>query len=244
MLGKISVYIVWYGDWSGVQGDGSTSTVQNIIQTFVSNLGESGWWNIMTSYTDESGNRISNNLEFGGSTSVSGSEAISAALISQLITTTVGNGALPKNTKGIYLVIPSQNIRDPSNFGATQCTTYCGWHSFSTFADGTRMIFGLITHPYGCPKQEGCLYSTYKTPNGNAAADGMVSVIAHELAEAATDPFQDAWYDSAGAENGDKCVWNMGSTAANYNIVLGSSKYLIQQMWLNAGEGGCVMSFG
>ena len=55
------------------------------------------------------------------------------------------------------------------------------------------------------------------SPNGNAGADGMASIIAHELEEAATDPDLNAWYDATGAENADKCAWTFGTeyTAAN-----------------------------
>ena len=55
------------------------------------------------------------------------------------------------------------------------------------------------------------------TPNGDFGVDSMISVLAHELAETGSDPLLNAWYDSAGNENGDKCAWNFGtlSTAAN-----------------------------
>ena len=43
----------------------------------------------------------------------------------------------------------------------------------------------------------------------------MVSVIAHELEEAATDPDLNAWYDNRGYENADKCAWTFGTT---YNV--------------------------
>ena len=39
----------------------------------------------------------------------------------------------------------------------------------------------------------------------------MVSVIAHELEETNTDPNLNAWYDSNGSEDADKCAWTFGS---------------------------------
>ena len=62
----------------------------------------------------------------------------------------------------------------------------------------------------------------------------MASIIAHELEETVTDPDLNAWYDSRGAENADKCAWTFGAThtASNgslYNMTLGSREYLIQQ---------------
>ena len=55
------------------------------------------------------------------------------------------------------------------------------------------------------------------------------------------------WYDRNGNENGDKCAWNFGTTStatngAKYNIVLGGTKYLIQQNW-NAVTQSCGMSY-
>ena len=37
----------------------------------------------------------------------------------------------------------------------------------------------------------------------------MVSVIAHEAAEAVSDPNLNAWFDSTGQENADKCAWDI-----------------------------------
>ena len=75
----------------------------------------------------------------------------------------------------------------------------------------------------------------------------MVSVIAHELAEAVTDPLLNAWYDSTGAENADKCAWTFGtvsrlSNGAMYNLVLGGKNYLVQLNWKLATTQGCGMS--
>ena len=78
------------------------------------------------------------------------------------------------------------------------------------------------------------------SPNGNAGVDGMVSVVAHELEEALTDPNPSSgWTDSNGAENADKCAWTFGSglpQAANgafYNITLngvnGPRNFLVQR---------------
>ena len=75
----------------------------------------------------------------------------------------------------------------------------------------------------------------------------MASIIGHELSEAVTDPDLNAWYDARGQENADKCAWTFGSVGtvggAQYNVILGGQKYLIQQNWVNSGKGGCAMGF-
>ncbi len=63
----------------------------------------------------------------------------------------------------------------------------------------------------------------------------MLSVLMHELEEAVTDPDLNAWYDSAGAENADKCAWTFGHSqyqVANgswANLHLGNRDFLIQR---------------
>ena len=85
-------------------------------------------------------------------------------------------------------------------------------------------------------------------PNGSGGGDAMASVVSHELEEAVTDPDLNAWYDSSGNENADKCAWTFdptytapnGSTA---NMNLGGKDYLIQRNWVNATGGYCSMSY-
>ena len=82
-------------------------------------------------------------------------------------------------------------------------------------------------------------------PNCNAGADCMASIIAHELEEAHTDPDLNAWYDTRGYENADKCAWTFGTTytvnGAKANMKLGTRDFLIQQNWVNAGGGYCAV---
>ena len=82
-------------------------------------------------------------------------------------------------------------------------------------------------------------------PN-NDDADATINVTSHEHNETITDEQGNAWYDSAGNENGDKCAWNfgpaLGSTAyGQYHQVIGSGKYYLQQEWSNHSS-GCVLT--
>ncbi len=72
----------------------------------------------------------------------------------------------------------------------------------------------------------------------------MVSVTAHELVETVSDPLLNAWFDSAGNENGDKCAWVFGTTTATApysNTTVGGASYLVQQNW-DPVLGGCYSS--
>ena len=80
------------------------------------------------------------------------------------------------------------------------------------------------------------------------SADAMASIIAHELAETVTDPDLNAWFDSRGYENADKCAWTYGATqttsnGAKYNVTFGSLNWLLQQNWVNASGGACKMAY-
>ena len=87
------------------------------------------------------------------------------------------------------------------------------------------------------------------SPNGDSGADGMASVMAHEAEETTSDPDLNAWYDSSGAENADKCAWKFGPTTGTigngaYNQTFGTHHWLIQMNWENARGGGCDKTLG
>ena len=109
---------------------------------------------------------------------------------------------------------------------------------------GTDVKYSFVGDPGA---NAACNTQTTISPNGNVGADAMASVIAHELEETSTDPALNAWYDTRGYENADKCAWTFGTTysvnGATANMKLGSRDYLIQQNWKNIGGGGCVKSY-
>ena len=61
------------------------------------------------------------------------------------------------------------------------------------------------------------------------AALGNVS--GHELSESLTDPHGDAWYDSQGEENADKCAWTFGPSLITFK---NKTQWKIQGNWSNA----------
>jgi hypothetical protein len=228
-------YFIWYGNWAG-------NTATTILPDLASHLGGSPYWNINTTYTDASAKKIVNAITYGGSTTVAYpyGTSLSDAKIQQVVTDAVNSAALPRNANAIYFVLTSADVNASSGF----CTQYCGWHTHATIG-GSDLKYAFIGNPDRCIAS--CAAQS-TGPNGNAGADGMASILAHEAEEAATDPDLNGWYDSSGAENGDKCAWTFGtqSTAANgskYNVTLGSRQYLIQQNWKAGTTQGCAMSF-
>ena len=110
----------------------------------------------------------------------------------------------------------------------------------------TAITYSFVGDPTG-PKMRGCTPQMV-SPNGDAAADAMVSVVAHEIDEAVTDPTLDGWYDARGNENADLCAWKYGTTfdvgSAKANLTLGKRSYLVQTNWVNVGKGACGLSVG
>lgn len=123
------------------------------------------------------------------------------------------------------------------------CTRYCGWHT-SAIINGLDLKYSFVGNADRCPSA--CEAQT-NSPNYDSGADGMASVIAHEIEETISDPDLNAWYDSSGQENADKCAWTFGSTfifhGARANMTLAGMNYLIQQNWVNANGGYCSLSF-
>lgn len=70
----------------------------------------------------------------------------------------------------------------------------CAWLGVHSDMDFTCR-FGFIGSPLPCLNActaQGAS-NVLATPNYNAEADGMASIIAHELSESATDPLINAW---------------------------------------------------
>ncbi|MDX6532064.1 MAG: hypothetical protein QOH41_4354 [Blastocatellia bacterium] len=235
MLGTNHIYYIWYGNWSG-------NTAQTILTDLANSIGGSPYFNINTTYYNGSNVHVSNSVTFGGSTTdnYSHGTSLSDSAIQAVVTSALTSGRLAYDTSGIYFVLTSADVTASSGF----CTQYCGWHTYGTI-NGFNIKYSFVGNPDRCPS---ACEAQSTGPNSNAGADGMASIIAHELEEAVTDPNLNAWYDTRGRENADKCAWTFGSTstAGNgslYNMTLGARNYLIQQNWVNASGGFCAKSF-
>ena len=230
-----NVYYIWYGNWSG-------NTATGILTNLAGSIGGSAYFNINTTYYNGSSVPVKNAVTYSGSTTDSYSQgtALSDAQVQAVVSTAISSSALPKDPNAVYFVLTSSDVNETSGF----CTQYCGWHAHATIA-GTDIKYSFVGNPDRCPSA--CEAQT-TGPNGNAGADGMASIIAHELEEATTDPDLNAWYDTRGNENADKCAWTFGTehTASNgskFNVALGGANYLIQQNWVNASGGYCAMGY-
>jgi hypothetical protein len=229
-MASVNVYFIWYGNWAG-------NTATTILPDLASHIGGTPYYNINTTYTGVSGK-----VTYAGSTTVAYpyGTSLSDAQILQVVTDAINGGKLPKDTSGVYFVLTSSDVTASSGF----CTQYCGWHDHATVG-GSDIKYAFVGNADRC--LSACADQTVG-PNGNAGADAMASIFSHELEEANTDPDLNAWYDTRGQENADKCAWTFGTTykAANgalANVKMGTRDYLIQQNWVNASGGYCSMHY-
>jgi hypothetical protein len=235
MLGTVNVYYIWYGNWSG-------NSATNILSDFASNVGGSPYWNINTTYYNGSNQHLSNSVAYAGSTTDNYSlgTSLSDANIQTIVSSAITSGRLPLDGNAVYFVLTSADVTASSGF----CTQYCGWHTHGTIS-GLDVKYSFVGNTDRCPSS---CSSGNVSPNGNAGADGMASIVAHELEEAATDPDLNAWYDRRGYENADKCAWTFGTTYTTSNggvanMKLGARDFLIQRNWVNAGGGFCATAY-
>jgi Phosphate-induced protein 1 conserved region len=227
LINTPTLYYIWYGNWAQTNGS-DTAAGQQILTDFAHSIGGSPYFQLNTSYSTST-YTVSGNATYGGSATDAYSQG--TRLSDRGVLTVVGNaiksGHIPYNANGVYFVLTSSDVNETSGF----CTQYCGWHTAGSTTSG-HVRYGFIGNANRCLGS--CAAQTVG-PNGNAGVDGMISVVAHELEEATSDPDITGWYDRNGAENADKCAWTFGqnptllASGAYYNVTLGARNYLIQR---------------
>jgi len=148
------------------------------------------------------------------------------------------NGWSRANT--VFFMFTAKGIG--SCFSGTSCafSSYCAYHSSYTPSAGLTYYANM---PYADTVPSAC--DAGNKPNSDDA-DATINVTSHEHNEAITDPHGNAWYDSAGFENGDKCAWNFGAqlggtSGHQYNQMINGHDYELQQEWSNASS-RCVLT--
>jgi hypothetical protein len=143
------------------------------------------------------------------------------------------------DTTNTQLIIATQSGTCPQGFDAVAnpaCASeigsspYCAWHSNSASNWTYTNLPFMPDAGFNC------------SANGTAGnLDGYSIVGGHEWTESVTDPKLNAWFDSSGAEDGDKCAWMDLQTTTFTSPVAMSVK--TQPIWDNA-ISGCSQSSG
>jgi hypothetical protein len=239
MPGTVNIYFIWYGNWTNGPHASDSQTTKSLLDILfdAGGMGGSGYALINSTYGDTTHN-VSGNFVLAASTTNNYSKGtrLSDSGVLNVVSSAITSHALPSDTNGVYFVLTSSDVTETSGF----CVFYCGWHNRATIA-GADIKYAFVGNPDRCPSA--CEAQT-KSPNGDSGADGMASIMAHETEEAISDPNLNAWYDTSGNENADKCAWKFGPTTGTvgsgaYNQTFGGHNWLIQMNWENARKGGC-----
>jgi hypothetical protein len=146
----------------------------------------------------------------------------------------------PRGTSNLVFIFTPKNVGSCSSSRSCAFTNFCAYHS--SFGSGSSTTL-YANQPYAAFVPRAC--DSGQHPNGDDA-DATINVASHEHNETITDPLGTAWYDMSGYENGDKCAWNFGQSLGNtglgnYNQVIGTGRYYLQQEWSNA-HSRCVLT--
>jgi hypothetical protein len=198
----------------------------NGIDSWYRGVGNSTYARTSDEYTDSNG-QVTAGISYLGhlidtSTAANGSKT--SAILAEACKV-LANGGLPAVNNGFYAVyvdVPRGHAR------------YCAYHSAgscsvkgSTVPVEFGFFFDLDGDP-GCdPQDTSGLHSQ--------GLSALANVTGHELSEARTDPDLNAWYDSSGSENADKCAWSFGAPLLQFS---NNTQWKIQGNWSNLAFNG------
>ncbi len=216
----------------------------SLVGFFLRNLGGSPYFAINSSYTDGSGRAIVNSVTYTGfwanaANAPTGTQNVTDAQMIAMLQSGFNSGAITYDASTLYIIFTAGKVNLGGGFGSQ----YCGYHTHGTVTIGgvaMNALYSAMPYDYAYP---GSCTNGSPSPNNDPGADGEVSVLAHEIEETTTDMMGNAWYDTRGYENADKCAWTWGPSFNGVsNITLGGKAFLVQQNWKNTGSGGCGMT--
>jgi len=216
------VYIVYWG-WTS---DPSGEFVR--MQKFFNGVGGSQWLSSQAQYTDSSGhvgNQYHMLIKAWGDTTNKLPPVITQSALAAEAVRAVSHFSGSYSVSTNY-IIATPHLHSQAGFG----TVWCAYHSTTSSPSGT---VSWTYMPYMTDAAGSCGENSV---NGGSAGllDGVTIVGGHEQAETMTDPQLNAWYDSSGAETGDKCAW---TSLQNTPFTTGS--FPTQPLWSN-NPSGCL----
>ncbi|HEX3187941.1 MAG TPA: hypothetical protein VHQ94_24295 [Pyrinomonadaceae bacterium] len=249
MSGAADVYVIWYGCWDEICGNGNTAT-QAIIEDFLSNIGGSPYFQINAMYANGSGQAPSGATFFGGQVHDQYSQGLelTSTDIAEIVENQIVTNGLPQDPAGIWLVIASADV---SSVSTGLCVPSALPYHGRGMAFGSDTRYAFVGNPNRCPTVAAPQFFAngvqLPTPNNNLAADALASTVAQLLSRVVTNPLGGAWFDRYGLENASKCVGQFGPTystanGARANLRLGSRDYLIQQNWVLGRREHCAIN--
>lgn len=209
ILPSVTVKAIWWGSsWPGYTGDKILG-----IDKFYSGVGGTSYDATNAEYSDSSGQQVSSSVTYQGHV-IDGS-AVPKHISTSAVLAEVCKMVPSPTTNAFYPVYVDQP-RGHAN--------YCAYHSWGS-CNGKQIEFGFffkLDGDAGCDPE-----STVSGQSQGLAA--LANVTGHELSETQTDPKGNAWYDSSGEENSDKCAWSFGGAY----VLFGTTRWKVQGNWSN-----------
>ncbi|XP_042512548.1 protein EXORDIUM-like 3 [Macadamia integrifolia] len=261
LTNNITLHTIWYGHWQKSQKRIIRGFLNSISAVDTKHPSVAGWWKTVQLYTDQTGSNISRTVRLGQEKNdrfYSQGKSLTRLSIQSVIKTavTARTKPLPINPKnGLYLLFTSDDVQ-VEDF----CSQICGFHYFTfpsivgytlPFAwvgNSATQCAGVCAYPFAVPSYIPNL-KPVRSPNSEVGVDGMISVIAHEIAELATNPLVNAWYagqdPSFPVEIADLCegIYGTGGggsytgqmlegeDGATYNMNGVGRRFLVQWVW-------------
>lgn len=201
--------IFWGTSWATYSGDKITG-----LSSFYAGMGGTTYDATNSEYTDGSGN-------VGSGVSVAAAIVdTSAAARNGSRTSVILNEVCARITNPVpngYYPVYTDSPRGHAG--------YCAWHSTGT-CGGVQVQFAFFFNldgDSGCDPQS-------PVSGQSQGLQALANVSGHELSETLTDQHLDAWYDSSGAENSDKCAWKFGTNPIAFK---NGTHWRIQGNWSN-----------
>ena len=211
--------IFWGPSWANSTFVGDKITG---LDSWYTGASGSNYAKTVDEYTDQFGHQVSatsthqghvidtSTATGGGSTSAILNEVVKQVNAGNIVLNSNGDSYIP-----VYVDVKRGNAG------------YCAWHSSGTIG-GTIVQFAFFFNLDGDP---GCDPGDTTTGHSQGLA-ALANVTAHELSEARSDPAgPGAWYDSSGAENGDKCAWTFNVASVKFP---NGTSWKLQGEWSNA----------
>ena len=209
VLPSATVKAIWWGtSWPTYTGDKITG-----IDKLYSSLSGTSYEATVDEFTDNAGHRVGSAVTYQGHVIDGGSlpnHISTSAVLAEVCK------KVPSPTAGAYYPVYVDKPRGGAN--------YCAYHSWGS-CNGKAIEFGFffkLDGDAGCDPQS-------SVSGQSQGLKALANVSGHELSETRSDPNGNAWYDSSGAENSDKCAWTFGGRS----ITLGSTTWEIQGNWSN-----------
>jgi hypothetical protein len=216
VLSASHVFAIWWGDQAAFPADAKSgitamfegmngSSLLGVADQYM--RGSAISTSFVSSYTDSSSSPPSRGPQ-------------TATIVNEACSVINANGLTP-DTSALYLVYTSNFPGGHVNF--------CAWHDHGT-CNGVDIQVAYMPNTTGIAGCDpGDLYGCNTYSQGTRS---LANVSSHEYMEAITDADINAWYDSSGAENGDKCAWQFKSC-----VTLKTGNWQLQEEWSNAISG-------